>query len=123
VRRARTLVPLDQTSRRLRLGTGWRRAVRRRGAFGGTVAVTRRAGARGVLRFRGTGAAVFAAAPRRGARRLTVILDGRRRTVRLRRRPGLRPAFARFGLRRGPHRLVLRAPVRDVRLDAVAVRR
>jgi hypothetical protein len=78
------------------------------------------------MRFRGSGAAVFlAAAPRRAARRLTVILDGRRRTVRLRGRAGLRrPVFARFGLRRGRvHRLVLRAPVRGVRLDAVAVRR
>jgi Subtilase family len=122
-RGARTLVPLDQTSRRLRLDGGWRRAVRRHGAFGGSVAIAGRAGARGSLRFRGTGVAVFLARGSR-VRTLRVVLDGRRRTVR-RGRAGLRrPAFARIGLRRGrTHRLVLVAPRRGVRLDAVAVSR
>ena len=121
-RRARTLVPLDQTSRRLALDSGWRPAVRRRGAFGGSVAVARRAGAGAVLRFRGTGVAVFLARGSR-TRALTVVLDGRRRT--LRGSTGLRrPAFARSGLGRGrTHRLVLVAPRRGVRLDAVAVAR
>ena len=119
-RSARTLVPLDQTSRRLRLDRGWRRAARRRGAFGGSVAVARRAGARGVLRFRGTGVAVFLARGSR-ARSFIAVLDGRPYSGRG--RAGLRrPAFARMGLRRGRHTLKLLAR-RGVRLDAVAVRR
>ena len=120
-RHARTLVPLDETSTALRLDAGWRRAVRRRGAYGGTVAVARRPGARAVLRFRGTGVAVFLA---RGStvRRITVQVDGRRWTRRG--RAGLRtPAFARAGLRRGRHRVVVVAPRSGVRLDAVAIRR
>jgi hypothetical protein len=120
-RRARTRVPLDQTSRRLKLGRAWRRAVRRRGAYGGTVAVARRAGARATLRFRGTGVAVFLA---RGSRRrsLIAVVDGHPHGI-SRGRTGLRrPAFALTNLRRGRHRLALLAP-RGVRLDAVATSR
>ena len=84
-RSARTLIPLDQTSRRVRLDDGWSRAFRRRGAYGGSVAVARRAGARAVLRFRGTGVAVFLARGSR-VRRIAVEVDGRRRTLRGRRR-------------------------------------
>jgi hypothetical protein len=95
--------------------------VHRRGAFGGTVAVARRGGARASLRFRGTGVAVFLA---RGSRRrsLIAIVDGRPHGI-SRGRTGLRrPAFALTGLRRGHHRIALLAP-RGVRLDAVAVSR
>jgi hypothetical protein len=106
VRRTSSLIPLDQTSRRLRLDDGWRRSVRRRGAYGGSVAIARRAGARAVLRFRGRGVAVF------GTRR--VLIDGRRRSLRARTVRRLRP---------GRHRLVLLAPRPGARLDAVAVRR
>jgi hypothetical protein len=74
-----------------------------------------------VLRFRGTGVAVFLARGSR-TRRLTVVLDGRRRT--LRGPAGLRrPAFVRTGLRRGRHGLVVVAPRRGLRLDAVGVSR
>ncbi len=120
-RRARTLIPLDQTSRRLALSRAWSRSVHRRGAFGGTVAVARRAPARGSLRFRGTGIALFLA---RGSRRrsLIVVVDGRPHRIR-RGRTGLRrPAFALAGLRRKRHTLKVRAR-RGVRLDAVAVNR
>ena len=120
---ASTVVPLDQTSRRIRFGSGWAKATRRRGAFGRTVALARRPGAVATLRFRGSAVAVFLArSPAR--QRLTATLDGRRVRLRVRGTGLRRPVLLRSGLsRRRTHRLVLRSAARGVVLDAVGVRR
>ena len=120
---AGTVIPLDQTSRRIRYGGGWTRALRRRGAFGRTVALARRPGARATLRFRGSAVAVFLARSNR-RQRIVVELDGRRFDVRTRGAGLRRPALVRSRLStRRTHRLVLRAPAAGVALDALGVTR
>ncbi|HEX8074930.1 MAG TPA: FG-GAP-like repeat-containing protein [Thermoleophilaceae bacterium] len=104
----RTVVPLDERSRRLGFSRGWTRRASR-SAYGRTLTVTSRRGAGFRYRFRGTRFAVIA--PRsRSAGRLRIVVDGRRRTVSLRGRPGARRAVFHTGrLRRGRHRVSVRS--------------
>jgi hypothetical protein len=78
---ARTVVPLDDRSKRLRFGGGWRRS-RGRLAYRGTLRRARR-GASVALRFRGTRVAVIAPRSLAGGR-MVVTVDGRARGVSLR---------------------------------------
>ena len=79
---ARTSVPLDDRSPRLRFGAGWA-PTRERRAYDGTLRRALRRGARMALRFRGTRVAVIAPRSLAGGR-LRVRVGGRSRVVSLR---------------------------------------
>jgi len=116
-----TTVPLDDRSRRLRFGTGWRR-VRDRGAYLGAARRARRAGATLTLRFRGARVALVARRSR-GAGRIEVQVGARRRIVSLAGRSGPRRVVFR-SRRLGPkvQRLTVTALGGGaVNVDAVAV--
>ncbi|MDX6644126.1 MAG: hypothetical protein QOD76_2088 [Solirubrobacteraceae bacterium] len=114
-----TVVPLDQTSRRLRYAGAWR-TLRRGGAYGGSVARAS-AGATVRLAFSGRRVALIGRRPRGGGR-LLVAIDRRTRVVRLggRRRPRA-VLFASPRLRAGRHALSVTALSARGELDAVAV--
>jgi glycerophosphoryl diester phosphodiesterase len=116
----KSLVPLDDRSRRIRYSPGWRR-VRSRRAYGRSVRRGRR-GASATLVFRGSAVALIATR-RRGSARVFATVDGRPRIARLRGRRGHRRVVLRFGrLRPGRHRLHIRAfGGRAADLDAIAV--
>ena len=117
----KTVVPLDDRSRRIRYSPGWRRARSRR-AYGRTVARGRR-GVLATLTFRGSAVALIASRGQRGAR-LFASLDGRPRIARLGgRRRRARRVVLRFGrLRPGRHRLRIRVlGGRTAALDAIGV--
>jgi hypothetical protein len=113
--------PVDDRNRRaLRFSHAWRR-LHRGNAWGRYVVRSRRRGASGRMRFRGTRVAVIGRRLRKGGR-LRVRVDGRARTVRLRGEPRFRQElFLSRRLRPGRHRLGFRATGGGpVEIDAVA---
>ena len=105
---ARTVVPLDDRSKRIRYSRGWRRTGVK-SAYGRTLTLAPRRGASLKYRFRGTRFAVIAPrAPKAG--RLLIVVDGHRRTISLRGPAGARRAvFHTKRLRRGHHRVSIRS--------------
>ena len=102
-----TIVPLDDRSRRIAFGPGWRR-IERRGAYGRTIARARRAGLEARVRFRGSRVALIARRSPRGAR-LVVTVGARRRAISLRGPDRFRRVvFRSRELRPGRHLLRLR---------------
>ena len=117
---ARTAVPLDDRSSRLRFRGGWVRAKERR-AYDGTLHRATRPGARMALRFRGTRVALIAPRSLAGGR-LRVNVGGRSRVVSLRGDSLARRVVFRSRLfRPGVHRLrVTTLGGGPVAVDAVA---
>ena len=118
---ARTTVPLDDRSRRLRFSASWARTGARR-AYGGTLRRALRNGASMSLRFRGTRVALIA--PRRlNGGLVRVDLDGRSRVVSLRGDSvARRVVFRSRVMRPGAHRIRVVALGRGrIAVDAVAV--
>lgn len=117
---ARTTVPLDDRSRRLRFRGTWARSRGRR-AYGGTLRRSRRPGASMTLRFRGSRVAVIAPRSLAGGR-LLVTAAGRSRVVSLRGDSiARRVVFRSRLLRPGVHRLrVTSLGGGPVTVDAVA---
>ncbi|MEA2391675.1 MAG: hypothetical protein QOK31_1784, partial [Solirubrobacteraceae bacterium] len=118
---ARTVVPLDERSRGVRLSRGWR-VLHHARTYGGRVARTGRRRARAALDFSGTRVAVIGSALPHGGR-IVVVVDRRAQIVSVRSaHPGVRRILFRSrALRHGRHRLrvtVLRGPVE---LDAFAI--
>jgi hypothetical protein len=117
---ARTSVPLDDRSPRLRFGAGWSR-LRARRAWKGTLRRARRRGASMTMRFRGHRVALIAPRSLAGGR-LRVRVGGRSRVVSLRGGAvARRVVFRSRLLRPGVHRVWVRAlGGGPVTVDAVA---
>jgi hypothetical protein len=115
------VIPIDDRSRRrLHLSHGWRR-LHRSQAWGRFVVRSRKRGASGRMRFRGSRVALIGRRLSKGGR-LRVRVDGRAKTVRLRGKPRFRQVlFLSRRLSPGRHRLGFRAVGGGpVELDAVA---
>ena len=118
---AETVVPLDERSRRVVFGPGWRRILRKR-AYGRTLTRASARGREAQVRFRGSSVALIARRSPRGAR-LSIALGRRRRVVSLRGPDRFRRVVFRSRQLR-PARHVLRVVTLDdgiADLDAVGV--
>jgi len=118
---ARTSVPVDGDSPRVRYSPGWTR-LPSEVAYAGSVRRARRSGASATFRFRGARAALIAPRLRQGGR-ILVRIGRRSRVVSLRGRARARRVVFRSGpLRPGRHKLtVVALGGGKVELDALAV--